>query len=742
VTILMEDRAGNIWIVYRDKGASKFDGKTFTHYTTSKGVNWEFYWDVHEDAEGMLWFAKGWHGGVDRLDPVTGNVTNFRGTEKICLGCTSTYEDRQGDLWFGSRNHIAKWNKAQDQIEFICQIDTLDTDWVDLMIEDKEGNVWFGSPTVITQVKKNGMILKDSFPRYAIGKELPDVLMLSAVYDRDGNLWMGSGGGGLLVFPDGLKHIGTDQFKWLQYGKADGLKNLDLGSGLVDSKNQLWVGSTGHLTTLDLNTFRLPTEAPKNLGLSHIEMQQQYIDYASLSDTTYRTALSFGGPLSESFNAVAAFQNYPANLRLPYDINHLTFHFYAEDWAAPHKIQYSYQIGGIDNDWSEPTPESKADYRNLPHGTHTFQVKAIGDAKVWSKPFEYTFTILPPWWHTWWAYCLYALLAIGSVGGYVMQLRRKIKTKQEQLEREQYLNRELRELNIATSRFVPSDFLKILDKNTLQELQLGDQTQANMTILFADIRDYTKLSESMTPEENFKFINAYLGRMGPIIQEHGGFICQYYGDGIMALFKDNHDLAVKAAIEMQQALLRYNRKRFARNRQGIQVGIGLNTGQLMLGVIGDEQRYDTSVISDAVNTASRMEGLTKIFGCQVIVSEKTLMELDILTEAGDKDTISGDFRFLGKVIVKGKEQVLKIYDFYDAETEEVRHLKSSTKALFEKALQFYYDRQFGKAADVFKVILEKYPSDMATYYYMNKSVKYIIDGVDPTWSGVEEMVGK
>ncbi len=210
---------------------------------------------------------------------------------------------------------------------------------------------------------------------------------------------------------------------------------------------------------------------------------------------------------------------------------------------------------------------------------------------------------------------------------------------------------------MATTRFVPRDFVQILAKDSLKELNLGDQTQAKMTVLFADIRDYTGLSEAMTPEENFRFINAYLGRMGPIVQEHGGFICQYYGDGIMALFKDHHEQAVKAAIEMQRAIQRYNRKRFVDNRQPIHVGIGLNTGQLMLGVIGDEKRYDTSVISDAVNTASRMEGLTKTFGCQVIVSERTLMEIN--SEMSGRDPIDGQYRYLGKVKVKGKDRVLK-----------------------------------------------------------------------------------
>ena len=225
---------------------------------------------------------------------------------------------------------------------------------------------------------------------------------------------------------------------------------------------------------------------------------------------------------------------------------------------------------GLDKEWSPSSAKAEADYRNIPYGAYTFQVKAIGKAKVWSEPFEYTFSVLPPWWHTWWAYGLYALLFAGGLTLYTRRFQRKVQKKQEQLEREQSLNIELQELNIATSRFVPTDFLKILGKEKLNQLKLGDQIETKMTILFADIRDYTGLSEKMSPEDTFKLINSFLGRMGPIIEKHNGFICQYFGDGMMALFKDDHEQAAIAAIEMQKALARYNRTRLVKNRRALE----------------------------------------------------------------------------------------------------------------------------------------------------------------------------
>lgn len=744
VTCIMEDSRGTMWFSTRDKGVSNFDGENFTNYSMDQGLSLNYIWDMKEDHKGHIWFACGFVGGITRLNLDNWKFTHFIGKRKHGIGGSNTMEDSQKNLWFGGIGRIAKYDLENDQISFFAQVDTLNYNWVNSLLEDKEGNLWFTSQSDFSLFKRKGTIIENKFTQYGKNIGLSNFTIMSVLEDKQKNVWISSNDG-LTVLSGGIEKLTLTDTKWSNYDKFDGLKNKQFqpNSAYLDSKNRMWWGSrSSGVTMLDLNTFQIPTEAPKNLSLSHIEINQQFLDYRNLSNSDYTKTLAFGAKINESVDSVAAFHNYPSTLSLPYDLNHLTFHFSAIDWNAPHKILYSYKMEGLDDDWSKFQTKTEADYRNLSYGTFTFKVKATGEAQVWSEPIAYTFTINPPWWHTWWAYGLYVLLAVGSVSAYVLRLRQKIKQKEKQLEWEQYLNRELRELNIATTRFVPRDFVQILNKEKLKELQLGDQVKANMTVLFADIRDYTGLSEKMTPEQNFKFINAYLGRMGPIIQEHGGFICQYYGDGIMALFKDKHEMAVKAAIEMQQALQRYNRKRFTRNRQPIQIGIGMNTGQLMLGVIGDEQRYDTGVISDAVNTASRMEGLTKIFGCQVIVSETTLMEMNISTETEGKDTLGGDYRFLGKVKVKGKEQILKIYDFYDGQADDIRRLKSETKAYFEKALQLYYEREFGKAADLFKVILEQYPGDIAAKYYMDKSVTYILGNVEENWSGVEDMVSK
>ena len=138
-------------------------------------------------------------------------------------------------------------------------------------------------------------------------------------------------------------------------------------------------------------------------------------------------------------------------MELPHSQNHLSFHFTAIDWAAPHKIKYSYLMEGLDNHWSSPEPENKVDYRNLPHGTYTLRVKAIGSAQIWSEPFEYRFTILPPWWHSWWAYTLYFLFLSMGLFSFI---RWRTATQRKKLEEARKVNLRLQQLDKLKDQFL------------------------------------------------------------------------------------------------------------------------------------------------------------------------------------------------------------------------------------------------------------------------------------------------
>lgn len=209
------------------------------------------------------------------------------------------------------------------------------------------------------------------------------------------------------------------------------------------------------------------------------------------------------------------------------------------------------------------------------------------------------------------------------------------------------------QLSEAYSRFVPKEFLSILSKKSILETQLADQTEGLMTVMFSDIRGFTTLSEKMTPNENFRFINDYLGMIAPLIKEHSGFIDKFIGDAIMAIFPSRAEDAVEASLAMMQALKKFNKMREEQNQDPIDIGIGIHTGHLMLGIIGHENRMEGTVIGDSVNLASRIEGLTKQFNCSIIASEVTIASL--------KEPEQFKHVFLDEVTVKGKSQAVKVY---------------------------------------------------------------------------------
>ncbi|WP_375324869.1 ATP-binding protein [Flagellimonas sp. GZD32] len=279
----------------------------------------------------------------------------------------------------------------------------------------------------------------------------------------------------------------------------------------------------------------------------------------------------------------------------------------------------------------------------------------------------------------------------------------------------------------ATSKFVPSEFVKSIGKESITDVQLGDYAEKEVTVLFSDIRDYTTLSESMTPQQNFKFVNAYVGRMGPIIKENEGFVNQYLGDGIMALFPKSPEGALDAAIEMQRALALYNKRRVEeKGYRPLSIGIGLHTGPLIMGIIGDSKRNDPAVISDTVNCASRVEGVTKHFGANIIISGDTLNQMQTPSDF--------NFRFLGKVRVKGKQKSIEIYECIDGDSIQKISLKLETKAHYDQGIALYYDCQFDEAATAFQWVLYKNPGDTVAHYFNERAKKYAVLGPPEDWT--------
>lgn len=261
--------------------------------------------------------------------------------------------------------------------------------------------------------------------------------------------------------------------------------------------------------------------------------------------------------------------------------------------------------------------------------------------------------------------------------------------------------------------FIPIEFLEHLEKSDIIDLRLGDHAKKEMTIFFSDIRGFTQLSEGLTVEENFAFINSYLARVVPIIKENGGFVDKYVGDAIMALFPgpSGPDEAIRSAIAMQSKIVEYNGHRAKMGYRPISVGVGIHTGDLMLGVVGVIDRMENTVISDAVNLGSRLQQIAKTFNVGLVISDQAFKELE--------DPGLYKYRFIGKVKVKGKAAPVSVFEIFDGIAPDLFERKMKANMFFEQGMVSYYQKDFAGAMYHFKRVLEIIPEDGAAGFYLD-----------------------
>jgi adenylate cyclase len=292
----------------------------------------------------------------------------------------------------------------------------------------------------------------------------------------------------------------------------------------------------------------------------------------------------------------------------------------------------------------------------------------------------------------------------------------------------------MRRIFDATEKFVPYQFIKSLGHELITDVKLGDQVEKIVTVLFTDIRNYTSLSELMTPEETFGFICLFNARMGPIIRKHNGFINQYLGDSIMAIFPGNASDALLAAIDIQKELQNFNKIRQEKNKPEIQIGVGMHTGPLIMGITGDYDRMDACTISDTVNTASRVESLTKHYKASILLSDASLRQIE--------NTDDFKLRNLGFVQLKGKLSSINVHECFSCDDETELQKKSATLPFFNDGVSFYLNKLFVNANDAFKSVIEIDPDDRTARFFYNHTLKIIESGVPENNPGVVEMEEK
>lgn len=377
---LYADRHNNIWIGTNESGLYKYDGNNLWQFTKNEGLSGMSILCILQDKSGKLWVGTKENG----ITCISGNtITQF--TEKHGLPdktILAVLEDKKKNLWFCTNGGgIFKYDGAN--ITIYSEKEGLFSNIITSIIEDKDGSLWLGTQGA-------GVCRFDGtqFTYYTEKEGLSNNNVWSLIKDSTGRIWAGTDNGLNCFSWEGNKFI------IYNYGLQDGLKALDfnLNGVSTDNNNRLW-WSTGKNILIKNLRDTIPVNHASPVRLSYIEINDRYFDFRNLPDSMKKKI---------RLDAVMPFSNCPQNIALTYDQNFLRFHFYATDWAAPNKIKYSYRMKGISNSWSRAAASGIADYRNLSYGDYTFEVRAIGQSQVWSKPLSYTFTILPAWWQTGW----------------------------------------------------------------------------------------------------------------------------------------------------------------------------------------------------------------------------------------------------------------------------------------------------------------------------------------------------
>ncbi len=266
---------------------------------------------------------------------------------------------------------------------------------------------------------------------------------------------------------------------------------------------------------------------------------------------------------------------------------------------------------------------------------------------------------------------------------------------------------------------------------------LGGQS-VEATVLFTDIRDFTPLTEELGPQATVQLLNDYFSLMVGCIQREGGMLDKFIGDAIMAEFgipmarDDDADRAVRAAVGMLRELAKHNEERRARGQRPIRMGVGMATDQIVSGNIGSPKRMDYTVIGDAANVASRLEGACKEYGAQILCSESTYRRL--------KGTYRA--RELDKLIVKGKVEPVTVYEILEHHTDQTFPHMTEALGFFRDGLRAYRSGEFEKAAAAFREALALHPKDRASEVFLQRC-EYLEEHVgEDAWNGVWVMKTK
>jgi len=289
-------------------------------------------------------------------------------------------------------------------------------------------------------------------------------------------------------------------------------------------------------------------------------------------------------------------------------------------------------------------------------------------------------------------------------------------------------------------RYVSKNLVKEVLENPGSYYSTLRGVRVPVSILFSDLVGFTTLSEKADPEALVAQLNEYLTRMTSVVFSNGGTLDKFIGDAIMAVWGNVRSFGVaqdakncaRAALAMRRELRQLNEKWRDEGRMGLGMGIGINQGEVIVGNIGSQERMDPTVIGDSVNLASRLEGLTRIYG------------VDILLGPTAAELVRDEFhlRSVARVQVKGKTKPVDAFTFIGARNEDVDSQLLKWLEVYEEGLEKFRARDFTQAKILFSRFLEFYPDDLLAQMYLARSLDYERQPPDEAWNAVEVLTKK
>lgn len=477
ISSLLVHSNGDLWVGTTYNGLGRFDGQTFEKFDTSDGLGKEYIGCISEDADGNVWF------GTDGAGLVKYDGRDFyRFTQKHGLShnvVNAIFCDENDKLWIGTDGGLSVFDGKT--FTNYTQEEGFKLAGVGSIIQDHNGYMWFGSAG-------SGLCKYDgkTFRYFTEHEGLSENLVWALQEDTNQNIWVSTENGlnQLVPSPEG-------QYAIITYAQGDGLKGVDFfaNSTCLDGNNLLWLGSGKGLTVLDLNRFSMPSGAP-TIHIRQLDINGEYTDFRKLHH---------GANQGLRFASIAPFENFPEDPEIAYRQNHLTFYYSAIDWEAAHDLRYSYLLEGLNTSWTVPSPDTKADYRNIPPGMYTFRVRAIGKTGRWSDEANLKLTILPPWYQTWWAYFVYFGLLVLAGYSYTSWRTKKLMHQKKVLEETvasrtadlKASNKSLQEVNAQLNNQKEEIQLQAFELQKLNDLKskfysvVGHDLRSPLTKLFA-----------------------------------------------------------------------------------------------------------------------------------------------------------------------------------------------------------------------------------------------------------------